>query len=85
MANFLELARAGIGASINNKIADRALKAEKPLLQDVSESHRSIYGNYRAKLEGEKSAAAIRNAAAQPITSDGALQSQMRLEAETKA
>jgi hypothetical protein len=48
MANFLEFARAGIGAAVNNKIAERALEAEKPFLQDVSESHRPIYGDYRA-------------------------------------
>ena len=85
LAGFLELARAGIGASVNNKIADRALKAEKPFLQETSETYRPIYGNYRAQVEGEKNAAALRNAAAQPITSDGALQSQMRLDAEIKA
>jgi hypothetical protein len=48
MANFLEFARAGIGATVNNKIAERALEAEKPFLQDVTESHRPIYGDYRA-------------------------------------
>jgi hypothetical protein len=32
LASFLELARAGIGASVNNKIAERALEAEKPFL-----------------------------------------------------
>jgi hypothetical protein len=31
-ANFLEWARAGIGAHVNNKIAERALEAEKPFL-----------------------------------------------------
>jgi hypothetical protein len=48
LAGFLELARAGIGAAVNNKIADRALKAEKPFLQETSETYRPIYGNYRA-------------------------------------
>lgn len=48
MANFLEFARAGIGAAVNNKIAERALEVEKPFLQDISESHRSVYGDYRA-------------------------------------
>jgi hypothetical protein len=48
IANFLEFTRAGIGAAVNNKVAERALKAEKPFLQDVSESHRSVYGDYRA-------------------------------------
>jgi hypothetical protein len=57
LANWLELTRAGIGAGINNKIAERALEAEKPFLQDVSESHRTVYGDYRSKIEGEKAAA----------------------------
>ena len=84
LANFLELARAGIGAAVNNKIAKRALEAEKPFLQDVSESHRSVYGDYRARVEGEKAAAKLRNAASKPMTSDGALQQQMMLEAQLK-
>lgn len=84
LANFLELTRAGIGASVNNKIADRALSAEKPFLQDVSESHRSVYGDYRAQVQGEKAAAQLRNIASKPITSDGALQQQMMLEAQIK-
>lgn len=84
LADYLEYARAGIGASINNKIAERALEAEKPFLQDVSESHRSVYGDYRSKIEGEKAAAKLRNMASKPLTSDGALQQQMMLEAEIK-
>lgn len=84
MANFLEFARAGIGAAVNNKIAERALEAEKPFLQDVSESHRPIYGDYRAQVEGEKAAAQLRKAASQPLTSDGALQQQMMMEAQIK-
>ena len=84
LADFLELTRAGIGASVNNKIADRALKAEKPFLQDVSESHRSIYGDYRAQIQGEKAAAQLRNMASKPLTSDGALQQQMMMEAQIK-
>lgn len=84
LADFLELTRAGIGASVNNKIADRALAAEKPFLQDVSESHRSIYGDYRAQIQGEKAAAQLRNMASKPLTSDGALQSQMMMEAQLK-
>jgi hypothetical protein len=59
----LEVTRAGIGAHVNNKIAERALKAEKPLLQDVSESHHNIYGDYRSKIRGEQAAAQLRNAA----------------------
>lgn len=84
LANFLELARAGIGAAVNNKIAKRALEAEKPFLQDVSESHRSVYGDYRALIEGEKAAARLRNAASKPITSDGALQQQMMMDAQIR-
>lgn len=84
LADFLELTRTGIGASVNNKIAERALAAEKPFLQDVSESHRSIYGDYRAQVQGEKAAAQLRKAASQPLTSDGALQSQMMMEAQIK-
>lgn len=82
LADFLEFARAGLGASINNKIAERALKAEVPFLQDVSESHRSVYGDYNAVVQGEKAAAKLRNLASKPITSDGALQQQMMLEAQ---
>ena len=84
MADFLEYARAGVGAAINNKIAERALEAEKPFLQDVSESHRSVYGDYRSKVEGEKAAAKLRNMASKPLTSDGALQQQMMMEAQIK-
>ena len=84
LANWLELTRAGIGAGVNNKIAERALEAEKPFLQDVSESHRTVYGDYRSKIEGEKAAASLRNMASKPLTSDGALQQQMMLEAQLK-
>lgn len=82
LADFLDFTRAGIGASINNKIAERALKAEKPLLQDVSESYRNVYGDYSAVVQGEKAAAKLRNLASKPLTSDGALQQQMQLEAQ---
>ena len=84
LAGFLDITRAGIEASLNNRIADRALEAEKPFLQDVSESHRSIYGDYRAQVEGEKAAAKLRNMASQPMTSDGALQQQMMMDAQIK-
>jgi hypothetical protein len=84
LSDFLELTRAGIGASVNNKIADRALDAEKPFLQDVSESHRSVYGDYRSVVEGEQAAAKLRNMASKPLTSDGTLQQQMQLEAQLK-
>ena len=84
IADFLEYTRAGIGAFVNNKISDRALEAEKPFLQSVSESHRQIYGDYRSQLQGEKAAAQLRNIASKPITSDGALQQQMMLDAALK-
>lgn len=84
LADFLELTRSGIGASVNNKIAERALKAERPFLQDISESHRSVYGDYRSQIQGEKSAAQLRNLASKPLTSDGALQQQMMLDAQLK-
>lgn len=84
LAGFLELTRVGIGAAVNNKIAERALEAEKPFLQDVSESHRSVYGDYRSQVQGEKAAAQLRNMASRPITSDGALQQQMMMEAQLK-
>lgn len=84
LAGFLELTRVGIGAAVNNKIAERALEAEKPFLQDVSESHRSVYGDYRSQVQGEKMAAQLRNFASKPITSDGALQHQMMMEAQLK-
>lgn len=84
MADFIELTRAGITAAVNNKIADRALEAEKPFLQDVSESHRAVYGDYRAQIQGEKAAAQLRNMASKPMTSDGALQQQMMMEAQIK-
>lgn len=84
LAGFLELARVGIGSAVNNKIAERALEVEKPFLQDVSESHRSVYGDYRSQVQGEKTAAQLRNLASKPITSDGALQQQMMMEAQLK-
>ena len=84
LADFIELTRAGITAAVNNKIADKALEAEKPFLQDVSESHRSVYGDYRAQIQGEKAAAQLRNMASKPLTSDGALQQQMMMEAQIK-
>lgn len=84
LAGFLDIARAGIESSLNNKIAERYLKAEKPFLQDVSESHRSIYGDYRAQVQGEKAAAQLRNMASKPLTSDGALQQQMMMDAQIK-
>lgn len=84
LAGFLELTRVGIGSAVNNKIAERALEAEKPFLQDASESHRSVYGDYRSQVQGEKMAAQLRNFASKPITSDGALQHQMMMEAQLK-
>ena len=35
LADFLDWTRAGIGIAVNNKIAERALEAEKPFLKDV--------------------------------------------------
>lgn len=85
LANFLELVRAGIGASVNNKIAERAIESEKPLLQDVGhQSDRPIYGDYQSKLQGEQMAAQLRNAASKPLTSDGALQQNVMLQAQLK-
>jgi len=50
----------------------------------VSESHRAVYGDYRAQMQGEKAAAQLRNMASKPMTSDGALQQQMMMEAQIK-
>lgn len=82
LADFLDFTRAGLGASINNKIAERALASEKPLLQEASESHRSVFGDYRATAQGAKAAAQLRNLASKPLTSDGALQQKMQLDAQ---
>lgn len=82
LANFLDFAKLGIGTSVNNKVTERALEAEKPFLQDISESHRSIYGDYRSQIQGEQAAAQLRNVASQPLTSDGALQQDMMLKAQ---
>lgn len=84
LADYLDYAKGLIGIGVNNKIAERAIDAEKPFLQTISEGHRSIYGDYRAKTQGEQAAAQLRQAAANPLTSDGALQSQMQLEAQIK-
>lgn len=84
LSNTLELLRSGIGYATNNRIADRAIAAEKPLLQNPLEHYRPVYGNYRAQKEGQQSAAQLRNLASRPITSDGALQSQMQMEAQLK-
>ena len=84
LAGYLEFARAGVGAAVNKDITEEALKAEQPLLQEASESHRSVYGDYRSQLQGEKEAAQLRNLASKPLTSDGALQSQMMMEAQIK-
>lgn len=84
LANFLELTKYGTAAAINNKMAERSLEVEKPFLQDISESHRNIYGDYRTQVEGEQAAAQLRNMASNPITSDGSLQQQMMLESQLK-
>ena len=84
LANWLELSRIGINNSFNKKIIENSINAEKPLLQSAPESHRSIYGDYRSKLEKEKQAAQLRNLASTPLTSDGALQQQIMMEAQLK-
>lgn len=84
LADYLDYAKGIMEIGVNNKIAQRALDAEKPFLQDISEGHRSIYGNYRAKIQGEQSAAQLKHLASKPLTSDGALQAQMMLDAQIK-
>ena len=83
IANFLELARAGISAATNNNITKKALEAEIPYLQTAYEKPvNSIYGNYRELVAGEKAAAQLRNQFSTPITSDGALWQDARLKSE---
>lgn len=85
LANYLEYTKGAIGLGVNNKIAERAINAEKPFLQTVSESHRPIYGDYTALQQGEKSAAELRKMVSNSLTSDGALQQDARLKAEIEA
>ena len=85
LANYLEYAKGAIGLGVNNKIAERAIDAEKPFLQTISESNRSVYGDYNALQQGEKSAAELRKMASKPLTSDGSLQQDARLKAEIEA
>lgn len=83
IANFLELARAGISAATNNNITKKALEAEIPYLQTAYEKPvNPIYGNYRELVAGEKAAAQLRNQFSTPITSDGALWQDARLKSE---
>ena len=83
IANFLELARAGISAATNNNTTKKALEAEIPYLQTAYEKPvNSIYGNYRELVAGEKAAAQLRNQFSTPITSDGALWQDARLKSE---
>ena len=82
LSDFIDFTRAGLGAHVNNKIAQRAIDAEKPFLQDASESYRSVYGDYGAIVQGEKAAAQLRNLASRPLTSDGALQQDMQMKAQ---
>ena len=84
LANLVEASKSIIGTSVNNKMAESSIAAEKPLLQSVTVLDKPIYGNYRAKIQGEQAAAQLRSAAAQPLTSDGALQQNLRLQAELK-
>lgn len=82
LSDFIDFTRAGLGAYVNNKIAQRAIDSEKPFLQDASESYRSVYGDYGAIVQGEKAAAQLRNLASRPLTSDGALQQDMQMKAQ---
>ena len=83
MANFLELTKAGIGASVNNNTTKKALEAEIPYLQTaVEKPANNIFGNYRELVAGEKAAAQLRNQFSTPITSDGALWQDARLKSE---
>ena len=84
LANFLELTKTGIGLAVNNKVTQRAIDAEKPFLQDPFESHRNVYGDYEAIVQGEKAAAKLMQLASRPITSDGAIQQGMMLDAQIK-
>ena len=83
-ANGLELIKAGIAGKVNNDIVKEALKAEKPFLQDSVEHERTVLGNYNAVIQGQQAAAKLTNLASMPISSDGALQSQMQMEAAIK-
>lgn len=84
LANFLELSKTGMGLSVNNKVTQRAIDAEKPFLQDPFESHRNVYGDYEAIVQGEKAAAKLLQLASRPLTSDGAVQQSMMLDAQIK-
>lgn len=56
-------------------------KENNPLLYDPKEDHRMIYGDLRAKVEGQRKAAELYNLADKPITSDGSLVMATQLEA----
>lgn len=83
-SDMLETTRAALALGVNNKMAERALEAEKPFLQDVVDTQRPVYGDYRSKIEGEQAAARLRNQASKPLTSDGALHQQAMLDAQIK-
>lgn len=84
LSDYLEITKAGIGLGINNKIADRALEVEKPYLQNPVEHYRTVYGDYRAQKQGEQAAAQLRQTVSQPLTSDGAVQTNAMLTAQLK-
>lgn len=67
-----------------DKLTDIALEGTQPFLQDPYSLHRYIYGNYRAKAEGEQAAAQLMSLAYRPLTSDGALQTAAQFEAKNK-
>lgn len=64
----------------NKELYDMS-KENHPLLYDPKEDHRMIYGDLRAKVEGQKKAAELNNLASKPITSDGNLATATQLEA----
>lgn len=56
-----------------------------PLLYDPVEHHRSVYGNLRAIVEGNRQAAEIMSQASRPLTSDGSLQTAAQQDAYNRA
>ena len=56
-------------------------KENQPLLYDTKEDHRVVYGDLRAKAEGQRKAAELSRLASKPMTSDGSLAMATQLEA----
>lgn len=81
---ILDFARLGYLNDSARRLAKQAIKGERPILQDPVEHHRAVFGNFRAKAEGEKAAASLKSIASRPITSDGSLQTAAMLEAQNK-